>query len=124
MKFYQRLAYYLFGLSLGIFMVYFVFSGKQMQCNYFPNARVLNSLRTKSFEYSENATKVLNQGWISKEDIKNTLTHGDVDFDQSNIKYKKGKLYIVEGQTIKNQKITLKVINYEEKAVLDEIIKN
>jgi hypothetical protein len=124
MKFYQRLAYYLVGFIMGCFVVAMVLSGKDTRCNYFPNARVLNDLRNKSFEYSDNATTILNQGWVNKADIKNTLTYGDIDFDQSNIKYKKGKLYIVEGQTIKKQKITLKVINYENKAVLDDIIKN
>ena len=47
----------------------------------------------------------------------------NVDFDKSNVSYKKGKLYIIEGKTTKNQEITLKVINYEDKAVLDEIVK-
>lgn len=124
MKLYQRFAYYLIGFVLGCFVVASVLSGKDTRCNYFPNARVLNDLRNKSFEYSDNATTILNQGWVDKADIKNTLTYGDIDFDRSNVKYKKGKLYVVEGQTIKKQKITLKVINYEKKAVLDEIIKN
>ena len=56
-------------------------------------------------------------------DVKNTLTYGDVDFDQSNVPFKKGKLYIIEGKTVKNQEIILKVVNYENKAVLEEIIK-
>ncbi len=56
-------------------------------------------------------------------DIKNTLKFGDVDFDKSNIAVGSGKLYVIEGKTIKNQEIILNVINYPEKAVLDRIIK-
>ena len=123
MKFVHRFAYYLVGLVMGCFFVALVFSGKDTRCNYFPNARVLNNLRTKPFQYSEKAIQTLNEKWIDTTDIKNTLTFGDVDFDQSNVDFKKGKLYIIEGKTVKNQEIILKVVNYEKKAVLEEIIK-
>ncbi len=123
MKFVHRFAYYLIGLIMGCFFVALVFSGKDTRCNYFPNARVLNNLRTKPFQYSDKAIQTLNEKWVDTVDIKNTLTYGDVDFDQSNVDFKKGKLYIIEGKTVKNQEIILKVVNYEKKAVLEEIIK-
>lgn len=123
MKFVHRFAYYLIGLIMGCFFVALVFSGKDTRCNYFPNARVLNDLRTKPFQYSDKAIQTLNEKWVDTADIKNTLTYGDVDFDQSNIPFKKGKLYVIEGKTTKNQEIILKVINYEKKAVLEEIVK-
>lgn len=108
---------------MGSFFVAAVFSGKDTRCNYFPNARVLNDLRNKPFHYSEKATKILTEKWIDTADIKNTLKLGDVDFDLSNIKFGSGKLYVIDGKTIKNQDITLKIINYEDKAVLNDIIK-
>ena len=123
MKFVHRFAYYLIGLIMGCFFVALVFSGKDTRCNYFPNARVLNNLRTKPFQYSDKAIQTLNEKWVDTADVKNTLTYGDVDFDQSNVDFKKGKLYIIEGKTVKNQEIILKVVNYEKKAVLEEIIK-
>lgn len=123
MKLVHRFAYYLVGMVLGLFFVGLVFSGKDTRCNYFPNARVLNDLRNKPFYYSEKATKVMQEKWIDTVDIKNTLQFGDVDFDQSNVKKENGKLYVIEGKTVKNQAVTLKIINYSNKAVLDEIIK-
>ena len=123
MKFYQRFAYYLIGLTLGIFFVSMVFSGKDTRCNYFPNARVLNDLRNKPFNYSIEASRKLAEDWIDTVDIKNILTKGDVDFDKSNIVYEKGKLYIIDGQTLKNKAIQLRVINYNNRAVLEDIIK-
>jgi Domain of unknown function (DUF4258) len=123
MKFAHRFAYYLLGLIMGSFVVAAIYSGKDTRCNYFPNARVLNDLRTKPFHYSEQASQVLAEQWIDTIDIKNTLKYGDVDFDQSNIKVGNGKLYIIEGQTVQKQKITLQIINYPEKAVLDKIVK-
>ena len=123
MKFYQRFAYYLVGLVIGIFFVAMVLSGKDTRCNYFPNARVLNDLRNKPFNYSEIASEKLSQKWVDTIDIKNTLTYGDVDFDKSNKTIDNGKLYTIEGKTIKNQLITLEVINYSNKVVLKDIIK-
>jgi hypothetical protein len=123
MKFYQRFAYYLVGLVIGCFFVAMVLSGKDTRCNYFPNARVLNDLRNKPFQYSIEASRKLSEDWIDTVDIKNTLKYGDVDFDKSNVSYQKGKLYIIEGQTVKKDTITLRVINYENRAVLDDIIR-
>lgn len=123
MKFSHRFAYYLIGLIMGSFFVAAVFSGKDTRCNYFPNARVLNDLRNKPFQYSDKASQILAEKWIDTTDIKNTLKYGDVDFDKSNIKVGNGKLYVIEGQTLKNQGISLQVINYPEKAVLEDIIK-
>ncbi|MGO4903892.1 DUF4258 domain-containing protein [Flavobacterium sp. W20_MBD1_R3] len=124
MNFINRFAYYLVGLVIGLFFVALVFSGKDTRCNYFPNARVLNDLRNKPFYYSDKASVILAEKWIDTADIKNTLKFGDVDFDQSNTDLKKGKLYIIEGQTIKKQEVILKVINYADRAVLEDIIKN
>ena len=123
MKFFQRFAYYFVGLIMGLFFVSMVFSGKDTRCNYFPNARVLNDLRNKPFNYSPKATEILAQPWIDTTDIRNCLQYGDVDFDQSNIAVGKGKKYIIEGKTVKNQEITLTIINYSDKAVLEDIAK-
>ena len=123
MGFKYRFAYYLVGFVIGCFFVALVFSGKDTRCNYFPNARVLNDLRSKPFVYSAKAQEILNQKWVTETDVKNTLTYGDVDFDQSNVELKKGKLYIIEGKTVSEQAILLKVINYSEKAELVDIIK-
>ncbi|WP_366183549.1 DUF4258 domain-containing protein [Flavobacterium ovatum] len=124
MKFFHRFAYYLVGLTIGLFFVAMVFSGKDTRCNYFPNARVLNDLRTKPFEYSPKASSVLAETWIDTIDIKNTLEFGDVDFDESKTEFGQNtKLYVIEGKTMKNQPIILKVSNRADKAILEEIIK-
>jgi hypothetical protein len=123
MKFAQRFAYYLVGLVIGLFFVAMVFSGKDTRCNYFPNSRVLNDLRNKPFHYSEKASKILSEKWIDTIDIKNTLQFGDVDFDKSETDFKKEKIYVIEGKTVNNQEIILKVSNRPGKATLEEIIK-
>ena len=123
MTFKYRFAYYMFGFLIGIFFVGMIYSGKDTRCNYFPNARVLNDLRTKPFHYSDEASAILAQKWIDTIDVKNTLQYGDVDFDNSNKVLKGGKLYTIEGKTTQNQPILLEVINYSDKAVLVNIKK-
>ena len=122
MKFYQRFAYYLIGFAIGLFFVVTVLSGKDTRCNYFPNARVLNNIRNKPFYYDSLATKALNEKWVDTTDVHKSLTYGDVDFDKSNKESAGGKLYTIYGKTKKSQEITLTVINYEDKAVLKDIV--
>ena len=123
MRFRFRLAYYLGGFAVGIFFLTMILSGRDTRCTYFPNGRVLNDLRNKPFHYSDAASAVLAESWIDTIDIKNTLTHGDVDFDRSNTKAKNGRIYIIEGKTMQNVPITLKIVNFSSKAVLEEISK-
>ena len=123
MRFRFRLAYYLGGFAVGIFFLTMILSGRDTRCTYFPNGRVLNDLRNKPFHYSDAASAVLAESWIDTIDIKNTLTHGDVDFDRSNTKAKNGRIYIIESKTMQNVPITLKIVNFSSKAVLEEISK-
>jgi hypothetical protein len=113
------------GLTMGLFVVAAIWSGKDASCNYFPNARVLSNFRSKAFEFSDNAKQQLKEGWVDSLDIVNTLKHGDVDFDSSNITVEDGgKRYIVEGKTMKNMPFTLEIINYDKKAILKNITRN
>lgn len=124
MKFVQRFAYYLIGLVIGCFFVALVFGGKDTRCNYFPNARVLNDIRSKPFEYSAKATQVLAEKWVDTADVRKSLEFGDVDFDKSDTEFGKNtKLYVIEGKTAKNVEIILTVKNEQNKATLENIIK-
>ena len=123
MKFYQRFAYYSFGLLVGMVFLFMFLNGREMSCSYFPNARVLKDLRTKPFHYSDESLQKLNQKWVDTSDIRKTLTYGDVIFDKSNIPTGSGKLYVIEGKNFKNEPITLEVINYSDKVVLKDIKK-
>lgn len=124
MKFYQRFAYYSMGLIIGMIFLFMFVNGKDMSCNYFPNARVLKDLRSKPFYYSDESQTKLNQKWADTSDIRKTLTYGDVIFSKSNIPDGNGKLYIIKGKNFKNEAITLEVINYSERVLLRDIKKD
>lgn len=127
MKFKFRLAYYLFGLLLGLFFVVYFLGAKAdskgVEFCYLPNCRVLQDLRKKQLNISNEAQETLNQGWINLDDIRATLRYGDVDFSKSNEVYKKGKIYVIEGKTTQNEEITITMINYSEKVILEKIEK-
>ena len=127
MKFQFRLAYYLFGLLLGgIFVMWFLKSKATdlgVEFCYFPNCRVLKDLRSKSLEIDSLAQQSFKEKWVTLEDIKQSLTYGDVDFEKSNEPYRKGKIYIIEGKTSKNKDITITMVNYPTKVLLEKIEK-
>jgi hypothetical protein len=127
MKFQFRLAYYLFGLLLGgIFVMWFLKSkatDRDVEFCYFPNCRVLKDLRSKSLEIDSLAQQSFKEKWVTLEDIKQSLTYGDVDFEKSNEPYRKGKIYIIEGKTSKNEDITITMVNYPTKVLLEKIEK-
>jgi hypothetical protein len=57
------------------------------------------------------------------EDIKQSLRYGDVDFSKSNESYRKGKIYVIEGKTANNEEITITMVNYTNKVLLEKIEK-
>lgn len=128
MKFQFRLAYYLFGLLLGaVFVMWYLKSkatDRGVEFCYFPNCRVLKDLRSKSLEIDSLAKISLNEKWVTMEDIKKSLTYGDVDFEKSNEPYRKGKIYIIEGKTSNNEDIIITMVNYPSKVLLEKIEKN
>ena len=127
MKFQFRLAYYLFGLFLGaIFVIWFLKAksdDKGVEFCYLPNCRVLKDLRSKSLEIDTLAKISLTEKWVTIEDIKQSLRYGDVDFDKSNEPYRKGKIYVIEGKTANNEEITITMVNYTNKVLLEKIQK-
>ena len=124
MSFIQRLGYYLIGLMIGGFAVYFFLQqkGTQTFC-YMPNCRVLKDLRSKPFDASKDSQVFMKENQMTTEDITLSLTHGDVDFSRSNIKEGNGKIYIVNGRNHNNQEVELTLINLEDRVVLKSIKK-
>lgn len=122
-----RLAFYLFGLMIGIIFVYFFMTKKAEASGvtfcYLPNCRVLKDIRSKPLKVSDEANKKFDEKWVTLEDIKMSLEYGDVDFSKSNKPFEKGKLYVIEGKTIANQDIIIEVINYDNEVTLKDIQK-
>lgn len=124
MKFVQRLAYYMLGFGIGVVFLLFFLGGKNTQCTYFPNSRVLNDLASKPILYSKEASEKIAQKWVDTIDIKNSMKYGKVDFKKSNVTTENEKLYFIKGKTTKNQQITIEIVNLSDRIILKNIKKD
>lgn len=109
MKFGGRLKYYLVGFSIGIIACLIIFKGRG--CEWLPNERVLNSIRTSNIYFTAQDSCMMASNNITKKDIFLLLANGDVDFSKSNTE-RKIHLYVLDH---KEQKAELKhyVIEHE-----------
>ena len=93
MDFIKRLSYYLFGLSIGIVILIFIFNGKKTSCNYGPEARVKSQLLTKDIQISNK----INNDNITNKLIKDFIKNSSVNFSKSNTTKDSCKTYILDG---------------------------
>lgn len=107
MSFLYRLGYYLGGFSAGLVILFFLFNGKRTQCNYGPEARVLNDLSKKHWEAK---TSLLYSMELDSITVQTLIKNAMVDFGASNTKSDSCKRYALS--TYYNDKnISLEVEN-------------
>lgn len=120
-----KLAFYLFGLLIGFYFVGEFLSAKAksrgVEFCYFPNCRVIKDIRSKPFTTSPSVDSLFAKKVTTKKEINEAISNGDVDFSKSNVPYKKGKKYIIETQLSGNKNVTLTVVNYKDKVILEEV---
>lgn len=100
----------------------FFLKNKRTEFCYLPNCRVLKNLRSKPLLISAEAEKKLAEKWVTMEDIKHCTENGDVDFSKSNTSYKGGKLYTIEGKNAKGEPIVIEMVNFDERALLKDVL--
>lgn len=106
----RRFALYGFGFILGIGLVFFFLGGKNASCNWLPNDRMLNIIRSKQIQYSENIKDAIATKEIDSTDINYLLLDGDIDFSKSQTKNKPCRNYLIEGKKDKKEmSITVKI---------------
>ena len=77
MSFLKRLSYYLGGFSVGIVLLVFFLSGKNMRCNYTPDARVINDFSKKEWVFSTPTNDSIDRSQF--------LKGGDIVFSKSRV---------------------------------------
>ena len=116
----KRLGWYLVGFSIGlVFLVFFVKkkAGESgIEFCYLPNCRVLKDIRSKPFLMEGSTADTIYFSDMDKE-VKNILTDGDIDFEQSNTKSIPCKTY-----RINYEKMVLIVENCPEQATIKETL--
>ena len=114
MSFTKRLGYYLGGFSAGLIFLAFFLNGKRTQCNYGPNARVLNNLSKKEWVYAPGVSQSFILDSLT---IQTLIKNGDVDFDLSEIEKDSCKIYMIETE-LKLREYDLKVENCARTATI------
>ena len=100
MHIFQRIGYYLGGFSAGLVLLFFIFNGKRTQCNYGPQARVLNDLGKKEWRTNVNLPTFLKLDSLGVQKI---LSLSQVDFSASDTKRDSCKLYALNSQYNENK---------------------
>ena len=96
-SFLNRFSYFLLGLAIGIFLLNFFLSKKNVQFDYLPNARTLKSIRNKPhIDYSSEVIAFMVAHKIDSTDVQSLLLYGDVNFKKSSLKTKPCVTYLIE----------------------------
>jgi hypothetical protein len=121
MPFLKRLGYFLIGLSIGLIFLTFFLKKKSDETGvefcYLPNCRVLKELRSKPLVIDDSL-----QPFSDTLAIRAVLEEGDVLFRKSDTKAKPCKIYVVRGQSNK-QDLELTFLNCESETRLKDYIK-
>ena len=116
MKLIERFGYYLGGFSVGLIILAFFLSGKNVSCSYGPEARVLKNISTKKIVYSDNVNLALSENKIDSLTIPYLLKHGNIDFDERARKKPCG-IYDIEGD-YSNKEFMITVQNCDSIATI------
>lgn len=108
-----RLLYFSGGFILGLFFLFFVFSGKKASCAYGPQARTLKSIRKKDRVFSEKTLQILQTNQMDTSAISKLLLDGSVLFSESITKMDSCNQYVIEGK-IDSKLLKIKVENCNE----------
>ena len=78
-------------------VVVFMFGDRtDIQCNYFPNDRVLYDIRGKQLVIPENIQRQLDENNLDTTDIQDMLLGGKVDFDKTDRDVESCKTYWID----------------------------
>lgn len=122
MKFTQRLAFYLFGFSIGLIFLFLFLNKKGASCDYSPDARVKKNIRIKPKVYSENVLTQIKSNQLDTTYVTNLLQTGNVDFSESDTKRDSCNLYVIYGK-VKDEQIRLEVENCPDKTIIVSLSK-
>ena len=120
-SFFKRLGYFLFGLSLGVFLLGRFYDKKNASFDYGPNARTLKSIRNKPhFVYSTEVKEIMTQHNIDTSAVKSLLFFGDIKFNKSNRGKAPCHTYLIE-PTNKTATISITVKRCDSVATVTEL---
>ncbi len=89
----KRFGWYFLGVGIGTIFVVMIFGGRDIQCNYFPNSRVLVDISRKDLAYSDEVMCQMQCAGIDTTAINQLIVNGKVNFEESDTKKDSCKEY-------------------------------
>ncbi|MCF6224393.1 MAG: hypothetical protein L3J34_11785 [Flavobacteriaceae bacterium] len=106
----KRFVLYGFGFAMGIGLVFLFLGGKKASCNWLPNDRMLQIIRSKQINYSLEVQNKINTAEIDSIKINLILDNGDIDFSKSQTENNPCRKYIIYGiKELKNVSLSVEV---------------
>lgn len=124
MSIWRKLLYFGIGIFLGVLMVKFLFGGRDIQCSYFPNDRVLYDLRGKKERIITPAAQAqLNAYSLDTSLITDLLYTGKVNFKKSNTEADSCNTYWIDFKQENKPNFSVNFMNCDSSAILIEVVK-
>ncbi|RPD96181.1 DUF4258 domain-containing protein [Aureibaculum marinum] len=105
---------------MGIIILLFFLNGKNASCNYFPNARMLEILRSKQRVYDADVIQLMTEKNIDSSEVANLLLYGDIDFSKSKVRQEPCRYYWIDGY-IKEKETTIYVENCDTLVTIQKL---
>ena len=93
----RRFIFFGFGFTIGIILLLVILNGKEASCNYLPNARMLEILRSKHRVYDKDVIQLMTDKKIDSTVIVQMLLNGDIDFSKSKVRQEPCRYYWIDG---------------------------
>ncbi|MDY7394180.1 hypothetical protein UMM65_02925 [Aureibaculum sp. 2210JD6-5] len=117
----RRFVFFGFGFSLGIILLLFFLNGKEASCNYFPNARMLEILRSKHRVFDAEVYQIMNNKNIDSTEVAEMLLNGDIDFSKSKVRQEPCRYYWIDGY-IKAKEASIYVENCDTIVTVQKLL--
>jgi len=117
----KRFALYGFGFTIGIILVFFFLGGKKASCNWLPNDRMLQIIRSKQIQYSNDVQEQIKTAVLDSLAINNILVNGNIDFSESQVKNDPCRIYLINGSK-QEENIALTVQVCDSIAIIEKAV--
>ena len=108
------------GFSIGIVLLLVILNGKEASCNYLPNARMLEILRSKHRVFTDDVIQIMSKKNIDSTEVVELLLKGDIDFSKSKVRQEPCRYYWIDGY-VKQKEISIYVENCDTNVTIQQI---
>lgn len=108
------------GFALGLLLLFFFLNGKDASCNFLPNARMLEILRSKPRILSPEVNQLIIERQIDSTELIELLLKGQIDFSKSKVRQEPCRYYWIDGY-IAQQEANIYVENCDSLVTIQKL---